>query len=530
MYLYLHFLKHTDMKKTAVKDSPTQLKHENVVQEGMAQLQLNEENTTTPKPEERKMHSAVVFTRPFKFTIPCKVCGVVGHLNDSCPYMTLVWLSSGSRNSIETTYPHIPQQNGKTAVKDSPTQLKNENVVQEGMAQLQLNEENTTTPKPEERKMHRAVVFTRPFKFTIPCKVCGKTAVKDSPTQLKKETDVQEGMAQLQLEENTTTLKPKERKMSSAVVCTRPFKFTIPCKVCAVVGHSNDKCPYMKQSDGSGTALVAIVLSSGVAMAVESRITSLPPLTKTLYPQHKLHIIRDDPPVLAGWCHSNIEGMALINHLKGNAKKKNLKNIVKLGRDYLSTKTERFNVQCYVCSVERGEPLAYIINRFWDTLHLPECDPDAECDSNGCQCTRFKIELNTRQLKFGVYCIGSGAKFAFADLKSSFEGKEDVRSQTGEYNIENLDKGGDFTLDDVGKMLLSAVFEAALHNADCGGPFWVSSIPRFGSIAPQPPCDFVNAYKLFYADLELRHETYIFVIYREGLVGNNYGHFIVQNA
>ncbi|XP_048442094.1 uncharacterized protein LOC103957586 [Pyrus x bretschneideri] len=79
-----------DMKKMAVKDSPTQLKNENVVREGMAQLQLNEENTTTPKPEERKMHSAVVFTRPFKFTIPCKVCGVVGHLNDSCPYMTRV--------------------------------------------------------------------------------------------------------------------------------------------------------------------------------------------------------------------------------------------------------------------------------------------------------------------------------------------------------------------------------------------------------------------------------------------------------
>ncbi|XP_048442320.1 uncharacterized protein LOC103957589 isoform X2 [Pyrus x bretschneideri] len=79
-----------DMKKTAVKDSPTQLKNENVVQEGMAQLQLNEENTTTPKPEERKMHRAVVFTRPIKFTIPCKVCGVVGHLNDDCPYMIRV--------------------------------------------------------------------------------------------------------------------------------------------------------------------------------------------------------------------------------------------------------------------------------------------------------------------------------------------------------------------------------------------------------------------------------------------------------
>ncbi|TQE12977.1 hypothetical protein C1H46_001352 [Malus baccata] len=56
----------------------------------MAQLQLNEKNTTTPKPEERKTRSAVVFTRPFKFTIPCKVCGVVGHLNDDCPYMKRV--------------------------------------------------------------------------------------------------------------------------------------------------------------------------------------------------------------------------------------------------------------------------------------------------------------------------------------------------------------------------------------------------------------------------------------------------------
>ncbi|RXH94027.1 hypothetical protein DVH24_016094 [Malus domestica] len=35
-----------DMNKMAVKDSPTQLKNENVVQEGMAQLQVNEENTS----------------------------------------------------------------------------------------------------------------------------------------------------------------------------------------------------------------------------------------------------------------------------------------------------------------------------------------------------------------------------------------------------------------------------------------------------------------------------------------------------
>lgn len=35
-----------DMNQMAVKDSPTQLKNENVVQEGMAQLQVNEENTS----------------------------------------------------------------------------------------------------------------------------------------------------------------------------------------------------------------------------------------------------------------------------------------------------------------------------------------------------------------------------------------------------------------------------------------------------------------------------------------------------
>ncbi|CAN6567266.1 unnamed protein product [Malus baccata var. baccata] len=75
-------MKLRDMKKTGVKDSRTQHKKEKVVEEAMAQLQLDEENTTTPKSQ-----PLVKFGGPFKFTVPCEVCGVVGHYNDRCPYI-----------------------------------------------------------------------------------------------------------------------------------------------------------------------------------------------------------------------------------------------------------------------------------------------------------------------------------------------------------------------------------------------------------------------------------------------------------
>ncbi|RXH94028.1 hypothetical protein DVH24_016095 [Malus domestica] len=47
----------------------------------MAQLELNK-NTTTPNSQPH-----VKFARPFKFTVPSEVCGVVGHYNDRCPYI-----------------------------------------------------------------------------------------------------------------------------------------------------------------------------------------------------------------------------------------------------------------------------------------------------------------------------------------------------------------------------------------------------------------------------------------------------------
>nr|XP_028960922.1 uncharacterized protein LOC114825945 [Malus domestica] len=72
-------MKLRDMKKTGV--NPTQLKKEKVVEEAMAQLELNK-NTTTPNSQPH-----VKFARPFKFTVPSEVCGVVGHYNDRCPYI-----------------------------------------------------------------------------------------------------------------------------------------------------------------------------------------------------------------------------------------------------------------------------------------------------------------------------------------------------------------------------------------------------------------------------------------------------------
>ncbi|TQE12972.1 hypothetical protein C1H46_001347 [Malus baccata] len=283
---------------------------------------------------------------------------------------------------------------------------------------------------------------------------------------------------------------------------------------------------------GSGTVLVAVIIPSGVGVAVESRVSSPSPLSKSdvlsifLYPQHKLHSIRENPPVLAAWCNYNIEGMGLIHHLKSKVKNQKLKSIVQLGRNYLSSKTEKFVLQCYICGVENGEPQAYIINRHWDILHVPKCGSNGDC-----QCSRLKINLHTRKLKFGVHCIGSGASFALENLRFSFEGVDEIRDDTGEFNIENLSKGGDLTLDEVHTILLHAVFDAALLDSHCGGPFWVSSIPTIGvgGIVSQPPCDFVSAYKCFHSTYETLHESHIFLIYRRDLEGTDYGGIIVKN-
>ncbi|CAN6697006.1 unnamed protein product [Malus baccata var. baccata] len=73
-------------------DGPSsQLKNEKAVEENLAKVQLDEENTTTPKskPEEKKMSRAFTAEKPFRFQFkhPCEVCNVFGHWSDKCPYL-----------------------------------------------------------------------------------------------------------------------------------------------------------------------------------------------------------------------------------------------------------------------------------------------------------------------------------------------------------------------------------------------------------------------------------------------------------
>ncbi|CAN6696939.1 unnamed protein product [Malus baccata var. baccata] len=67
---------------------PTQLKNQKAVEKNLAKVQLDKENTTTPKPKPEKRKSRM--GRTFLFTDPCRICNVFGHWTDLCPYLKFV--------------------------------------------------------------------------------------------------------------------------------------------------------------------------------------------------------------------------------------------------------------------------------------------------------------------------------------------------------------------------------------------------------------------------------------------------------
>lgn len=73
-----------------------------------------------------------------------------------------------------------------------------------------------------------------------------------------------------------------------------------------------------------------------------------------LDPEQKLHTIRAHPPVIASWSHYNKAGKALTDFLKEKASTKNVKDIAELGRVFLKRLPERFELQCYLCTIENG--------------------------------------------------------------------------------------------------------------------------------------------------------------------------------
>ncbi|KAM1049494.1 hypothetical protein ACFX2C_028594 [Malus domestica] len=94
--------------------------------------------------------------------------------------------------------------------------------------------------------------------------------------------------------------------------------------------------------------------------------------------------------------------------------------------------TENFNLQCYICSIERKVPKTYVISRFCDIVHFKNCKAD------GCRCSMIDINGWSRELNYGVYCMGSVAKYAFKSLKYSFKGNSQRMGKTNECNIELL--------------------------------------------------------------------------------------------
>nr|XP_028952606.1 uncharacterized protein LOC114822431 isoform X1 [Malus domestica] len=67
---------------------PTQLKNQKAVEKNLAKVQLDKENSTTPKPKPEKRKSRM--GRTFLFTDPCRICNVFGHWTDLCPYLKFV--------------------------------------------------------------------------------------------------------------------------------------------------------------------------------------------------------------------------------------------------------------------------------------------------------------------------------------------------------------------------------------------------------------------------------------------------------
>ncbi|KAM2192963.1 hypothetical protein ACFX1Q_028595 [Malus domestica] len=126
-------------------------------------------------------------------------------------------------------------------------------------------------------------------------------------------------------------------------------------------------------SVGIGTVLCAIVLPKGVLMSFDARFTNLDS-TNISYP------------------------------------KKSFGKYVKI-LPFTAPRNRTFDDV-----VEVAVPKTYVISRFCDIVHFKNCKAD------GCRCSMIDINGWSRELNYGVYYMGSVAKYAFKSLKYSFNG------------------------------------------------------------------------------------------------------------
>ncbi|KAM1064536.1 hypothetical protein COP2_029258 [Malus domestica] len=186
-------------------------------------------------------------------------------------------------------------------------------------------------------------------------------------------------------------------------------------------------------SAGTGTVLCAIVLPKGVLMSFDARFTNLDS-TNISYPKKSfgkyVKILLSTAP------------SAIITGV-----------------------TENFNLQCYICSIERKVPKTYVISRFCDIVHFKNCKAD------DCRCSMIDINGWSRELNYGIYCMGSVAKYAFKSLKYSFKGNSQRMGKTNECNIELLKINKSVKFEEADDVVLLAMLVSSFRIVSCETPY-----------------------------------------------------------
>ncbi|KAM1363677.1 hypothetical protein TB2_028105 [Malus domestica] len=159
---------------------------------------------------------------------------------------------------------------------------------------------------------------------------------------------------------------------------------------------------------------------------------------------------------------------------KGNC---TLADLVGVVVDHLKYEiTKNFNLQCYICSIEREVPKAYVISRFCDIVHIKNCKAD------GCRCLVIDINCWSRELNYGVYCMGRNSERIGKTNECIIEllkiNKSVKFEEAGDVMLLKINKSVKF--EEAGDVMLLAMLVSSFRIVSCGAPSLVSRIPVVG--------------------------------------------------
>ncbi|TQE08268.1 hypothetical protein C1H46_006050 [Malus baccata] len=114
-----------------------------------------------------------------------------------------------------------------------------------------------------------------------------------------------------------------------------------------------------KLAEETDTVLVAMLLPSGIVTGGDARITSVTDYIIKHY-ECKLFEIRKNSLILASWSHSSPAGKYFMIYLKTNTRNQIIHQLVEDGTLHSKEIDQKFDVQCFVCSVVNGSQYAIL--------------------------------------------------------------------------------------------------------------------------------------------------------------------------